>query len=118
MSLKRFAADENFHNAILRGLSRHSLQLDIVRIQDTDMYQADDRTVLEWVSEQNRILLTHDVQTIPKYAYERIQAGQRTPGIFVIKDSMAIGQAIEELLVTIEASEPGEWENIVQFFPL
>jgi hypothetical protein len=118
MSLNRFAADENFHNAILRGLNRHSLKLDIVRIQDTEIYQADDKTVLEWVRTQDRILLTHDARTIPKYAYEMIQAGKKMPGVFVFRDSMAIGQAIEELRMTIEASEPSEWENIVLFFPL
>lgn len=42
MSL-RFAADENFNNNIIRGLLRQDPELDIVRIQDTEVYQADDR---------------------------------------------------------------------------
>lgn len=118
MSLERFAADENFNNAILRGLQRQRPSLNIVRIQDTVIYQADDPAVLEWITEQNRILLTHDVKTMPKYAYERIKAQKPTPGIFVVNNQMSIGQAIEELILTIEASEPEEWHDTVEFFPL
>lgn len=64
----RFAADENFHNDILRGLQRRQPDLDIVRIQDTEIYQSDDAKVLEWVAQEGRILLTHDVRTMPNHA--------------------------------------------------
>lgn len=118
MSLERFATDENFNNAILRGLRRQTPNLDIVRIQDSEVYQADDPTVLAWVAEQNRILLTHDAKTIPKHAYERIGNQLFIPGIFILNDEMAIGQAIEELIITIETTEAEEWHNLVLYFPL
>lgn len=113
----RFAADENFNNDILRGLKRQHPDLDVVRIQDTEIYQADDPVVLEWTAQTGRILLTHDVKTMPKYAFERIAAGLPVPGIFVLSDDMALGRAIEELLMIIEASEEGEWENLVTHLP-
>ncbi|MGC9524901.1 MAG: DUF5615 family PIN-like protein [Limnospira sp.] len=73
-------ADENFNNNIIRGLLRRQPDLDIVRIQDVGLYGADDPTVLEWATREERILLTHDVATITLYAYQRIEAGQRMPG--------------------------------------
>lgn len=118
MSLTRFAADENFNNAILRGLQRRQLDIDMVRIQDTEMYQADDPNVLAWCTEQNRILLTHDIRTIPKYAYERIENSVLTTGVFVINDQLPIGDVIEDLVLAIEASDMYEWENHVVFFPI
>ena len=46
--MMRFLADEDFDNRILRGLMRRSLDIDIVRIQDTHLSGADDPTVLAW----------------------------------------------------------------------
>lgn len=114
----KFAADENFNNDILRALKRQAVALDIVRIQDTAIYQADDPAVLAWAAEKERILLTHDVKTIPKYAYERVTANQKMPDVFVVSDTMSVGAAAEQQLITVSASESSEWENIVMFFPL
>ena len=68
----RFVTDENFNNAILRGLLRRNPNLDVVRIQDVGLSGADDSKVLEWSAREDRILLTHDVGTITRYAYERV----------------------------------------------
>lgn len=38
----RFLADENFNNDILRGLLRRNPAIDIVRVQDTELFGADD----------------------------------------------------------------------------
>jgi hypothetical protein len=38
--------------------------------------------VLDWAAQENRILLTHDITTITRYAYERVQNGQGMPGVF------------------------------------
>lgn len=44
----RFLADENFDGRIVRGLRRRSSRIDVVRVQDVDLGEADDPTVLEW----------------------------------------------------------------------
>ena len=80
----RFAADENFNNDILRGLFRRRPDLDIVRVQDAGLSGADDPTVLEWAARQGRVLLTHDVSTITRYAYERLEKGSPMPGVFEV----------------------------------
>jgi predicted nuclease of predicted toxin-antitoxin system len=75
----RFAADENLNNDIVRGLLRRAPALDIVRIQDAGLSGANDPTVLAWTAREQRILLTHDVTTITRYAYDRIRAIQPMP---------------------------------------
>jgi len=75
----RLAADENFNSDIVRGLLRRKPGLDIVRIQDVGLSGADDPTVLEWAAQEGRVLLTHDVTTITRYAYgSATRLGQRT----------------------------------------
>lgn len=62
--------------------------------------------------------MTHDIRTIPRYAYERVKAGHAMPGVVIVLDSMPIGQAIEDLLLIAECSRPGEWEGQVRYLPL
>lgn len=114
----RFAADENLNNDIVRGLLRRVPDLGIVRIQDTELSGADDPTVLAWAARDQRILLTHDVATITKYAYDRIRAGQPMPGVFEINHQIAVGLAIDDLLLLAESSLENEWEGQILYLPL
>lgn len=114
----RLLADENFHGDILRGLLRLEPKLDIVRVQDTDLHQAADPVVLEWAAKEGRILLTHDVRTMTKYAYERIRAGLPTPSVIEVRDDLSVGQAIEEILIVLLACESSELFNRIIFIPL
>ena len=114
----RFVADENLNDAITRGLRRRQSTIDIVRVQDTGLSGADDPTILQWAAEQGRVLLTHDVSTMTKHAYERLQNDQRMPGIFEVPRSCPIAQAIDDLLLLAECSTDGEWEGQVRYLPL
>ncbi len=112
------AADENLNNDIVRGLLRSRPQSNIVRIQDAGLSGADDRSVLEWAAREGRVLLTHDVTTITRYAFERVKAGLRMPGVFEVSRSVPIGQAIEDILLLAEYSRPNEWEGRIIYLPL
>jgi len=114
----RLAADENFNNDIVRGLWRRESELDIVHIQDVGLSGADDPTVLEWAAREGRVLLTHDVTTMTRYAYERVRAGQPMPGVFEVSRAVPIGLAIEDILLLAKCSLEGEWEGQVRYLPL
>ena len=114
----RFLADENFNNDILRGLLRRHPDLDIVRVQDIGLSGADDPTLLVWAAQQGRIILTHDVTTMTRYAYERVEAGQPMPGVFEVSRSVPIGTVIEDIILLAESSLEGEWEGQVRYLPL
>ena len=114
----RLASDENFNNNIVRGVLRQKRDVDIVRTQDVGLSGADDRTVLEWAAEQRRVLLTHDVNTITKYASERIEAGQAMPGVFEVSRTAPIGPVIEDIVLLVECSLEREWEGQIIYLPL
>jgi hypothetical protein len=114
----KFAADENFDNRILRGLLRRQPQVDIVRIQDTEIASAADPVVLAWAAQEGRILLTHDEKTIPRYAYERIAAGELLTGVVVASDTLALSGVIEDLEVIVLCSTMADWHHRVQRLPL
>src|SRR3990167_543187 len=81
----RLAADENFNGDIVRGLLRRNPKLDIVRVQDVGLSGADDPSVLQWAADQGRIIVTHDISTLAKHAFDRIAAGQPMPGVFEVR---------------------------------
>ena len=114
----RFAADENFNRDIVRGLLRRKPDLDIVRVQDGGLAGADDLTVLEWAAVQGRVVITHDVSTLTKHAYDRVAAGRSMPGVFEVVSDANVGPAIDDLLLLAECSREGEWEGQVRYLPL
>jgi len=112
-----FLADENFGGNIVRGLRRQRSEIDIIRVQDINLSGEDDRIVLERVAQLGRVLLTHDAATIPEFAYTRIGAGQPMTGVVIIKRSMAISQAIEEILLLADFALPREMDGQIQYLP-
>jgi hypothetical protein len=114
----RLLADENFDNDIVRGVLRRTALVDLLRVQDVGLNGVDDPTILAWAAEENRILLTHDVETVTKFAYERISAGLPMAGVFEIHQTVPISVAIEEILLIAEYSEQSEWEGQVHYLPL
>src|SRR4028119_1394058 len=111
-------ADENLKSAIARGLLRRNPTMDLVRVQDVGLSGRADNHVLEWSATHNRILVTHDINTIPAEAYSRIRENLPMPGIFVIPSRMPVGEAIEQIVLLEECSSTGEWENQVVFLPI
>ncbi len=114
----RFAADENFNYNIVRGLLRRDPTVDIVRVQDAGLLGADDSRVLEWAAAEDRILLTHDVSTMSGFAYARLAAGLKMPGVFEVGRRLTVRSVIDELLLVFLCSLPGEWEGRVVHLPI
>jgi predicted nuclease of predicted toxin-antitoxin system len=107
----KFAADENFNNDIVRGVRRRNAALNIVRVQDEGLSGAVDPIVLEWAAQNGRLVLTHDVSTMTRYAYDRVRTGQPMPGIVEASRDVPIGKAIEDIVILAECSREGEWEG-------
>lgn len=114
----KLLADENFDNTIVRGLLRRNPNIDIVRVQDIDLSGEDDPTILAWAAQEDRVLLTHDVATITRYAYERITQGQPMPGVIEVSLDAPIGRVIEDILLVLECGLEGELEGQIQYLPL
>lgn len=114
----RLLLDENFNHHILRGLKLRVPDLDYVVAQAVGLKGLPDPQVLQWAAENGRILVTHDLKTIPRYAYQRVIAGEAMPGVIALSDALPIGDAIAELVTLIECSTPDDWLAQVVNLPL
>lgn len=114
----RLLADENFDGRILDGIRARLPAVDVIRVQDTDSYQAADPVVLAWAANENRVLLSHDVSTLVNDAYSRVKAGLTMPGVIEVHRNTPVGQAIDELEILIGAGLPDDFENQVRYVPI
>lgn len=63
-------------------------------------------------------VLTHDLDTMTKYANEHIAQGLPLAGVIFVRDTLPVAKVIDDLLAVLGASEAGEWENRIDFLPL
>lgn len=113
-----FVTDEHIARALIIGLRRKFEEIDVVRVQDVGLRTMDDPTILRWAAAQSRVLITHDIRTMPDFAHERISAGLPMPGVLLLPTTMPIGAAIDDLAAIAAASEPDELANRVVYLPL
>ncbi|MGO9256874.1 MAG: hypothetical protein ACLQU1_11300 [Bryobacteraceae bacterium] len=76
-----------------------------------------DPQVLELGAALGRVIVTHDVRTMPGWLPTFIQ-DQLRPGLILVPDKMAIRDAIEDLLLIWQVSEAEEWINQMRRLPL
>ena len=114
----RFLADENFNRMIIEGVLRFIPHLDMVRVQDVGLCEAPDEDVLEWAASEGRVILTHDVSTMSRFAYKRVASGLPMPGVFEVPSLTLFKRIIEDIVLIAEGSVDGEWEGQVRHLPL
>lgn len=101
----RFLLDENFNGKIARGLRARQPEVDLIRVQDIEISGADDPTVLAWAANDGRILLTHDLDTMTRYANDRIKNGLPMAGVIFVRDTLPVAKVIDDILAIWGASE-------------
>jgi hypothetical protein len=114
----RLLIDENFNQRILRGLRLRVPGLDYLIVQETAMQGMQDPPLLQEAAVLHRVLVTHDLKTVPRHAYARVAAGELMPGIIAVPDDLPIGQAIEQLQIVVECAEENDLEDQVLYLPL
>ena len=113
----RFLVDENFNNEIVRGVLRRVPDAEFLRIQDTELAGQPDPILLEWAARYGYVILSHDVNTMRGYFYDRVRAELPVPGLFLIHGTKAMGQVIEILELILLASEEDEWWGQITYLP-
>lgn len=113
----KLASDENFDEDIVRGLLRLLPELDVVSVRDAGLSGSPDPVVLAWAAGEDRVLLTHDRNTMPNFAHDRIRAGEPMPGVFLVGNRMPRGEAIEQLALAVQCLTVDDCRDQVHYFP-
>ena len=107
----RFMADADLNDAIVGGCRRREPAIDFLSVNDDNLEGVPDPGVLALVAAEDRILVSHDFQTMPRHVGDLLQARGSSPGLILVPQHMPIGEVIEELLLIWGASEAEEWRD-------
>jgi hypothetical protein len=113
----RFLADANFNQKIVSGLLLRESKIDFELPQKVIPEKMEDFQVLELGATRGRVIVTHDVRTMPDH-FSDFVADQPCPGMILVPKKMPIGAAIEDLLLIWQVSEAEEWINQMRRLPL
>lgn len=113
----RFLADANLDQDIVAGVLRRERNVDFELPQGVIPAGMKDPDVPAVAASMGRILVTHDVRTMPRHFGDFITRGE-CPGLIIVPRSMRIGLVIEEILMIWHVSEAEEWTNVFRRLPL
>ncbi len=113
----RLLIDENFDQRILRGLRLRVPQLDYLIVQQAGMSGLSDPALLDWAASQGRIIVSHDVSSMTRFANERMKHGLPMAGVVIVPDDLEIGRAIGDLEIVTECATAVDLANQIQFLP-
>jgi hypothetical protein len=104
-------SDEDLQGAIVAGLLLHVPGIDLVRVQDVGLMQTPDPIILEYAASQNRVIITHDRNTMTAYAQDRLPQGLLMARVIVLEQFINIGKAIQEVGTLAQAGDPGDLDG-------
>ena len=96
-----------------------NLEIDILRIGDPDTpkFGTLDPEVLRYLGFSQRLLITDNRTSMPKYLEKYWQTNQQIWGMFWVCPNITMGKLAEELILIWEISEAEKWINIVDWIP-
>jgi hypothetical protein len=120
----RFVLDEPIRGGGLwQALQQHNAHgvdaIDAVRVGDSaDLpLRSPDTDVLVWAELHGRILISSDKSTLPKHRQDHLQMGRHSPGILCLRPGFTIPVILGFLLVAAHAGEPGDFADMITYFP-
>ncbi len=112
----RFQGDYDFNKKIVRALRHRHPSMDFQAGHEAGLEGLPDEQVLEIATREGRILVSHDVNTMPVH-FANFIFRQNSPGVLLIPQSLPIKIAIEELALIWGASEAEEYTNLITWLP-
>jgi hypothetical protein len=90
----RFLADANFNQKIVRGLLIRKSAIDFELPEATMPEKTPDPQVLEIAESLGRVLVTLDVNTMPRWFQQCVEQG-RCAGLLLVPEKLSIRDGIE-----------------------
>ncbi len=112
----RFQADADFNEKIIAAVLRREPAIDFRTAVEAGLPGLEDPVVLAVTAESNRVLVSHDLKTMPRH-FGQLVLGASSPGVILIPQRMPIAEAVENLILIWAATEPGEWIDRVYIVP-
>jgi hypothetical protein len=114
--IRRFLADADLNGAIVSGVIRRSTHLNFKRAEEVPLEGLGDDVVLAIAAEDGRVLVSHDVSTMPDQ-FREYTRHRASPGVILVPQELSIGRAIENILFISEACDDHDLANSLCLVP-
>jgi hypothetical protein len=74
----------SLNEQIVDGVLRREPTIEFVRVRDIGPSDRSDPEILEWAAMNGMVVVSHDVNTMPAFAYQRLSGGERMPGLIMV----------------------------------
>src|SRR5882672_6845995 len=104
----RFQADADLNQIIVSAALRRVPAIDFRTATTAGLAGLKDDEVLALAARDGRILVTHDLATMPRHFRGFVQS-QRSPGLLVVPQHLPLGQVADDVILIWAATDPEEW---------
>ena len=95
--MAQFLADQDFNARIVAQLRTRIPALNLISVRDVGLADTPDPSILEWAAGQDRIVLSHDINTMERFAQNRINVGLPMPGLIIVRQQLTVGEALDRI---------------------
>lgn len=113
----RLLADADLNFAIVKGCRLHGPGIDFLSAVEAGLEGIGDREVLNFAASQGRILVSHDVSTIPVHFARTISEGRKSPGVFLVSQDAVVSDVIAVVVLIWSASMRLSGRTRLRTFP-
>lgn len=113
----RFQADADFNHIIRRALLRREPAVDFQTAPVAELEGLADPEVLAIAAQEDRVLVSHDVKTMPQHFADFV-AHSPSPGVIIVPQHVPVSRVVGDLHLIWRATDAEAWHNQIRFLPL
>ena len=113
----RFQADSDLNQSIVKALLRLEPSIDFQTAHAASLRGVPDPAVLAYAANQGRVLVSHDITTMPRHFGDFIQAAD-SAGVLIALQETPLMTVVEDLLLLWMVEEAEDWVNRIRILPL
>jgi hypothetical protein len=117
MAAPRFLADEEFRFDIVLAVRGRSSGADIATVHELALDGTEDADLLEWAAMADRIVLSHDRNTMTAAAAQRLRSGASFSGLIIVPQHAHRASVAEDIVLIASCSDSAEWGNVIEYLP-
>ncbi len=113
----KFQADNDLNQIIVSAVKRREAEVDFQTAHAAGLHGLSDPEVLVLAARDGRILVTHDLKTMPGH-FAMFTAERDSSGVIMVPQRLSIVEIIDDLSLIWSASSAEEWQNRIASLPL
>jgi hypothetical protein len=112
MRRPKFIADADFNQDVIDGVRRRSPDCDFLDANKGGTRGLDDTSVLRLAAATERIVVSHDCNTMTDHFYRFLERAT-SPGLIIVAQDLDLATAIEGIVLIAEASDASEHRGFI-----